>query len=256
MNRTELKWKVINSLRHRSWEVRRFDPFVRLDDYLHYVLFPHLGVNCVIDVGAREGEYATALRNTGYQGLIVSFEPVTSSFATLRDRAAHDPDWHVHNLALGDADGEAVINVMRTTSFSSFRTPRSEGVEDFVDFGNEFDHVETVHVRRLETMFEDIATLVPTPRLFLKMDTQGWDLEVFKGVGRCLDYVVGLQSEMSIRPIYQDMPDFRAALELYEGSGFAVTALYPVGRDRTLRLAEFDCVMLRADTARPAQFAS
>jgi len=43
--------------------------------------------------------------------------------------------------------------------------------------------------------------------VFLKMDTQGWDLDVFVGCGTCLASVVGLQSELSIRSVYEAMPD-------------------------------------------------
>jgi hypothetical protein len=37
---------------------------------------------------------------------------------------------------------------------------------------------------------------VPDPRIFLKMDTQGFDLEVFAGVGKYLEKIVGLQAAM------------------------------------------------------------
>lgn len=251
MQRSQLKWALLRFLRRGSLDVRRFDAFRTLEDYLAYILFPHLGVNCVLDVGAREGEFAQSLRNSGYRGDIVSFEPVSSSFEILRARASADPKWHIRNLALGSEDGVAEINVMRGTNFSSLRSPRTNGAEDFQGFGNVVDHTETVRVRRLERMFAEVTHSVQRPCVFLKMDTQGWDLEVFKGAGTSLDHVVGLQSEMSIRPLYHGMPDFRTALSTYEAGGFLVSGVYAVGRDTHLRMAEFDCVMLRADIASP-----
>ena len=249
MQRNHLKWAALSFLRRAGWDLRRFDAFRTLEDYLCYILFPYLGVNCVLDVGARQGEFAQSLRNSGYRGRIVSFEPVSSSFEVLQVRASADPQWQTRNLALGSEDGVAEINVMRGTNFSSLRSPRTSGAEDFQDFGNVVDHTETVRVRRLEGMFAEVTSAIVRPRVFLKMDTQGWDLEVFKGAGTSLDRVVGLLSEMSIRPLYHGMPDFRTALSTYEAGGFLVSGVYAVGRDTQLRMAEFDCVMLRADAA-------
>jgi FkbM family methyltransferase len=247
MTRTQLKFAFLRFFRRHGLDVRRFDAFRTLDDYLSYLLFPHLGVNCVLDVGAREGEFALSLRNSGYHGQIVSFEPVASSFGVLSQRAHADPAWAVHNLALGSEDTVTEINVMRGTNFSSLRAPRRDGVEDFEEFGNVVDHTETIRIRRLDDVFADVTSMVPEPRVFLKMDTQGWDLEVFKGAGASLDHVVGLQSELSIRPLYEGMPDLDTALSTYQSSGFVVSGVYAVGRDTQLQLAEFDCVMLRAD---------
>jgi len=73
----------------------------------------HFGVNCVIDVGANAGQYATMLRkDVGFAGTILSFEPNPAVFAALERRASGDPRWHCHNVALSDADGTAVFNIM------------------------------------------------------------------------------------------------------------------------------------------------
>lgn len=251
MGADKLKWSAINLSRRLGWEIRRFDPSSLLADYLRYILFPHLGVNCVLDVGAHVGEYATGLRNSGYDGHIISFEPVLRSFEVLESLAAADPKWSVYNVALGAVDECTNINVMRGTNFSSLRSPLSVGVEDFEDYGNVVDVVEKVDVRRLDGLLPLITREIDNPQVFLKMDTQGWDIEVLSGAGASLDAVVGLQSELSIRPLYGGMPDFRAALSIYEDRGFVVSSLYPVGRDRQLRLAEFDCILIRSAPGEP-----
>ena len=95
-------------------------------------LFGMYGVNCVIDVGAHEGEYAKRLRAGGYTGRIVSFEPVPRAFAELEQAAAGDPDWHVHAVALGREDGTTTMNVvpgtlssiLPATKFGAGRYPR------------------------------------------------------------------------------------------------------------------------------------
>ena len=55
-------------------------------------LFSHLQINCVLDVGANQGQYGRFLRQTGYQGWIISFEPSPADFQVLAERSAADPD--------------------------------------------------------------------------------------------------------------------------------------------------------------------
>jgi hypothetical protein len=85
-------------------------------------------------------------------------------------------------------------------------------------------------------------------RTYLKMDTQGFDLEVVRGAERVLPSVLGLQSEISVVPIYQQMPDYLTALATFKDLGFVLTGIYPVVRDKsTLAVTEFDCIMRRAN---------
>ena len=133
--------RAMRAAHRRGWEVRHVDPFVRLEDYLSGVLLPFLAVDCVFDVGAHVGEYATSLRRAGYSGDIVSFEPVSGSFRELKERAAPDPRWHVHQTALGDTDEIREINVTATTTFSSLRSPRHDHVAEFAVSRDQFQRL-------------------------------------------------------------------------------------------------------------------
>jgi FkbM family methyltransferase len=202
-----------------------------------------LGIDCVLDVGANSGQFAKALRRAGYDGRIVSFEPVSSVFAHLQAAAAGDHGWRVHQLAVGEEDGEAEINVRPGTMSSLL--PSS-------DFGRSWaprlrdSTVETVEVRRLDGLFDDAVSGLPDPRVLLKLDTQGFDLAAFRGLGPRVEDVVALQSEVSCVPIYDGMPTMLEQLQTYQEAGFALSGIFPVSRDQqTLRAIEFDALMVR-----------
>jgi FkbM family methyltransferase len=205
-------------------------------------------VNVVLDAGANVGQYGQLLRRIGYRGAIVSFEPVPQFHTELAAKAAADDLWTTHNLALGREDGTAEMNMVPNTMSSLL--PASEyGTQRF----HSLQETTTIKVpvRRLDGILDEIlGEILPAgtpPRVFLKMDTQGYDLEAFAGLGRRLEDVVGLQSELALLQIYDGMPRMPEALSVYEAAGFEVTGLFPVNVDPpTLRVLEYDCVMVRA----------
>jgi FkbM family methyltransferase len=230
--------------RSSSWEVRRLDPDLTLDTYLWFML-PHFGVNTVLDVGAHVGEFGELLRNNDYRGQIISFEPVGSSYTALQSACSHDPVWTAHNCALGATETVTTMNITRGTNFASFRSGNKDAHESFPDI--EVVGTETVTVRRLDRLFDELVAGIREPRIYLKIDTQGWDREVLEGATGCLDKIVGLQTEVSLAPLYEDTPMFEEMIGECRRAGFEVTALFPVARLGGWRLAELDCVMLRRE---------
>ena len=220
-----------------------------LETHLKTVLHT-LDVGVVIDVGANNGGYGRTLRQLGFKGRIVSFEPVKNCFDDLTRISAHDPDWHCHNFALGAEKKQMTIHVPSSSDFASFLTVSDKARQIWND---DFSKVvsQEVQIQRLDEVFQDlILPLKKEKSIFLKMDTQGFDLEVIKGGQGILDQITGLQSELSVFPIYDQMPDYITAFSLFKECGFEVSGIYPVSRDReTLTVVEFDCVMLRPQKA-------
>lgn len=200
-------------------------------------------VNCVLDVGANRGQYARALRRAGFAGRIVSFEPVPATFARLQKAARADPEWIALPYALGREDGATAMHVVPGT-LSSVLAPTRFGAGRYAQLRDP-DRVE-VPVRRLDGLLDDALAGLADPRPYLKLDTQGFDLEAFAGLGDRARELVGMQSELALMRIYEGMPRMPEALATYEEAGFEITALYPVSRQsRTARVLEFDCVMVR-----------
>ena len=215
-----------------------------LDGHLRALLRKYR-VNCVLDVGANHGQYGRRLRRLGYRGHIVSFEPVPEMFARLKASASRDPRWTAHPYALGREEGTIAMRVVPGT-LSSVLAPTAFGADRYERLRE--PTTEEVPVRRLDAVLDEVTAHVPAPRVFLKLDTQGFDVEAFAGLGERARELVGMQSEVALVRIYEGMPRMPEALERYEGAGFEITALYPVSRHvETGRVLEFDCVMVRPD---------
>lgn len=206
-------------------------------------VFERAEVDCVLDVGAHKGEYGRLLREYGYDGHIVSFEPVSANARILEEHARVDPKWTVMDYALGQTEDDASIHVSRRSALASFR-PLSSYAKDLWPEEALIDEVERVAQRRLDNVLADDLRDWLGHRLFLKIDTQGWESEVMTGAGEYLGQIRGVQVEVSVKPIYDGMTRYLETLTLLEAHGFELTGIFPVTRDPGLRIIELDCVMI------------
>lgn len=210
-----------------------------MDNHALILLLRRLGVDCVLDVGANVGQFATRLRLMGYAGHIVSFEPIPADFATLARKAQGDDKWHTFNLALGAGEEIKQFNVLGSTVYSSFLQPRTGATPEIAE-------KIAVQVKRLDAMIGEIDALAGNnTRYFLKMDTQGFDPEVFEGASGCIGRMAGLLSEISVEQIYEGQPSYTATLDAYQAAGFSLMDLAIVNRTPCGSVLEYDCLMAR-----------
>ena len=224
--------------RHRRRELRTFDGLLR-------VTLRQLAVNLVIDVGAHEGEYATRLRaKVNFKGPIVSFEPQAEAFQVLSKRFAGDLNWRGRREALGDRAGDAELHVFSDGMFSSLHAPAAYGLDRYGFLGT--SETESVSIARLDDLAGDLLGSVEEPRVLLKVDTQGHDLAVLAGAHSMLDRaVVAVQAEISVKAIYDGVPEMSETLARLREMGLEIVGLFPIARDRDgLRVMEFDGLFL------------
>lgn len=230
-----------------EWRLEKWDQSTHLAQ-----LFQLLRIDCVLDVGANIGQYHEFLRlHLEYAGDIVSFEPVQEMYDVIARASAADPTWSVHKLALGEEDRGATINVLAERTLTSLlprneQSLRSMGYEKYVR-ETELDRTEAVEVRRLDGLIDAVAPA--GRRVFLKSDTQGYDMQVIRGASGCLDRLLGIQVELPVREVYQGAGNYLEALAELTAMGFDPTGFFPVQRDRTLRIVNVDAVMVRRDEA-------
>ena len=238
--------RLLGRVRHARYYDRRHLYEVWEQQHLQRV-FRYAHVDCVFDVGANRGQYASMLRaKTGFRGLIVSFEPVPELAAELRERAAADPLWLVEELAIADLNGVQPLRVMASDEFSSLS---HASTADTTNLQDQNTPVRTVEVRTetLGTAYRRLTAQYGFAHPFLKLDTQGYDVRVIEAGRDVLPEFVGLQSELAVKRLYTDSIDFRTALTVYEEAGFELSAFVPNNAGHFPVLLEMDCIMLRRD---------
>lgn len=207
----------------------------------------HCKVDCIFDIGANFGQYATMLRNdVGYKGVIISFEPMPEAATHLRKIARLDPLWFVEEIALSDENCDKSFNIMKGHQFSSLSQPIHSEVENFVSTNKVVKELR-VKSETLSSVYTRLEKEHNFKRPFLKMDTQGYDVKVFRSGKEIVHHFIGLQSELAIKRIYKDSVDFREAVTEYEAYGFSLSSFVPNNAGHFPKLIETDCIMIRDD---------
>ncbi|MDX3908851.1 MAG: FkbM family methyltransferase [Sphingobium sp.] len=197
-------------------------------------------IDCIIDVGANAGQHAQMLRrDVGFKGTILSFEPNPEVFPALERNASRDPHWHAFNIALSNADGTAQFNVMAADQFSSLEIP-AEAMDPIFHERNRVDRTVDVECRRLDGLYPQLQAKHGFSCTLLKMDTQGHDRLVCEGAGAALEGMVGVQTELAIRPLYQGGTGYRAMIDLLDSHGFVPSAFFANNKGHFPRLIEMD----------------
>ena len=204
-------------------------------------------IDCVIDVGANEGQFAEFMRKeVGYEGQLVSFEPVSATYATLQSKAVTDGKWDTIRAALGDEAGSATINIAASNVFSSFLPVSSDELYHSL---SKPVATEEVPVRRLDSFGEMVGGF---RHILLKTDTQGFDLAVLRGAQGLLDRIEAIQVELSVVPVYEGMPAWRDVLQELEDRGYVLSNMLPISMHH-LNTIEFDCIVVKKSTTAPGE---
>jgi len=200
-------------------------------------LMQRYDINLVLDVGANVGQYSRNLIRNGYQGRIVSFEPLPDAYKTLNESRWGFANWQTEPFALGDQDSVQTLNVAGNSMSSSLR----EMLPNHVEAAPESAYVDScdVSVRRLDSVID--RYLREGDRCYMKLDVQGHEHLVLKGASGCLDSITAIQMELSMEPLYEGQSMWQQAIESMEKLGFQMMLLSPGFCDRRTGL------MLQAD---------
>jgi FkbM family methyltransferase len=181
-----------------------------------------LKIDVVFDIGANEGQFAREIREHGYCGKIISFEPLTSARKNLLSFASSDPGWHVHEQsAIGDQDGQIEIHIAGN-SVSSSVLPMLES-HSSAAVGSAYVGSERVPIFKLDSMAN--RYLEKNSNLFIKIDTQGYEWQALDGASKTLKQAQGVLCELSLVPLYHEQRLWRDVVDRLDQKGFILWAL-------------------------------
>lgn len=235
--RRMLDWRVVRWYRlgayQQAWYLRR--------------LFRDLKINLVLDVGGNAGQFARFIRSqVGYAGPMITFEPIPDLAERLRSKARGDPTWTIVEVALGDSTRSDSFNVMESSPLSSMLAPSGDESRR-LSAQNRVARRIPIQVQTLDRFFEDQPALAHYRNIYLKLDVQGYERRVLEGATLALERVAALQAELSVVPLYHEVPDYKALMGYIESLGYVLSFIPAHDYEQFPDMLDFDCHFVRRE---------
>lgn len=180
----------------------------------------------VVDVGANVGQTIDLVRRTFAKPMIFSFEPNPELWPALRDKYER-VGVTVESLALGNSEGNIAFYVSENSELGSVLAP-NRGDE------NPFRKIEIRE--RVNVSVTSFDTWIDCKKLgridLLKVDTQGFDLEVLHGASKTLDRraLEIVLVEVNFIKIYESQCSFSEIQQFMKEKGYGLLTLYEIAR--------------------------
>ena len=176
--------------------------------------------NLFIDVGANVGQTAIQIREAFPQAVIHSVEPVKETYAVLQQNTK-GKNILTHNIALGSKNEIIEVKIDRENTNSSINSMQNEKNE----IASSDVHVEKIQVvATIDFCKKEGINYID----YLKIDTEGFDLEVIKGAKELLeDNAIGfVEAEVSMNPGNTFHVSFEEVKKYMEAHHYLLFGLY------------------------------
>lgn len=164
----------------------------------HRSVLKNLSFDFVVDVGANRGQFSLLCRHLKPQAPIVAFEPQAGPADIYRAIFAGDARARLVQCALGPQRGEIAMHVSAQDDASSLLAISQTQIDNFP--GTAAVAREMV---KLGPLTDFLAPSELGARNLLKLDVQGFELEVLKSAEPLLPAFTWIYAECSHVPLYE-----------------------------------------------------
>lgn len=200
-----------------------------------------LGVspNFIIDVGANRGEWSRTTQTIFRNASFWLIEPQIEMSPYLAHFCKHSPSSRWFPIAAGEQAGELALTIFSDLGGSSFLPSQSTAFQNLPK--------RMVPIVTLDSLIKQHA--MPCPDM-LKIDVQGFELNVLKGASNCLQQTPIIILEVSFFSFLPNQPIFDQVIKYMAEHNYVVYDLFnPLRRPLDKALAQTDICFIKRDSA-------
>lgn len=199
----------------------------------------------ILDVGAHKGETIEDVKAIFKKNIeIYSFEPTRSLYLALQEKYRNDNNIHIYNLALGKDNSNKILY---KSDFSPTNSLNKPNISEYKKYGFavadklQNQQEEEISVMKLYDWIEEnrIESID-----ILKIDTQGYELNVLKGLENKIDIVSLIITELQFRDFYFNSDKFYMIFEYLYSKGFILYDFIDFNKRTSGELVECDGIFI------------
>jgi len=195
-----------------------------------------------LDVGAQGGFFNASIFSKKYNSFfdLIAVEPISDEAKKLEDK-----NYKVISKGLWSENCKKKLHVLGKRSGSSSMYKPNPDVLSLYDFKKKdfsiFDITNEVDVE-CTTIKESLNKFKVNNLDFLKIDTQGSELEILKGMGEYFPLIMKIEAQ--IIPMYHNMPSWSELINYLDKINYMVCEWIEIGKHVTRIPAEMDMIFI------------
>jgi len=183
--------------------------------------------NTFIDIGANKGQFSLAARHAYSDAAIISFEPLSGPAEIFKKVFTKDQNIVLHQSAIGPDKSSQSMHVSKRNDSSSL-LPIGIGQSNIFP-GTDESHTEKVKVAPLHHFLQKNDFVPP---VFVKIDVQGYELQVLKGCDELTHLFNYIYVECSFMELYEKQALAHEVITFLNSRSFHLKGIYNTFYDK------------------------
>jgi FkbM family methyltransferase len=194
----------------------------------HILVLQGMDFDFIVDVGANRGQFALVARKVFPRARILSFEPLVEPIQIFKRVFEHDRNITLYPYAIGREKMSSTIHVSREDDSSSLLP--ITGTQTDIFPGSAEKETRQVMVYPLSQLID--PSCIP-PASLLKIDVQGYELDVLQGCEDILQKFSHLYVECSFVELYEGQALAHQIIAWLEARNFLLSSIHNIyyGKD-------------------------
>ncbi len=153
-------------------------------------------IKTVIDIGSNKGQFSILTRYYFPKSKIYSFEPQNHILSIQKKNFLHDKNIKFFQMGLGNEKSNKKFYVTNREDSSSFLEPKNKHINTY-----QVKNFKNIKINKLQNIIKKNKF---KKKVLVKLDVQGFELEVLKGAKKLLPNIDYIITEISYQNIYKN----------------------------------------------------